>query len=115
MKKTFLGLFFLCPILAIGQLKYPSYNEVVSMVKGFNTRGLVSNDVIGKSYGNEGIPVIKFQLDNTARPTLLVVAGIDGKDPAGTLSDVQLTKNLLTLPADSLPSCFQQECIWRIP
>ena len=115
MKKTFLGLFFLCPILAIGQLKYPSYNEVVSMVKGFNTRGLVSNDVIGKSYGNEGIPVIKFQLHNTARPTLLVVAGIDGKHPAGTLSALQLTKNLLTLPADSLRSILQHKSIWILP
>ena len=94
MKKTFLGLFFLCPILAIGQLKYPSFAEVVSTVQGFNARGLVSNDVIGKSYGNENIPVIKLQLDNNPRPTLLVVAGIDGKHPAGTLSALQLTSSL---------------------
>lgn len=115
MKKTFLGLFFLCPILAIGQLKYPSYNEVISSVKGFNTKGLVSNDVIGKSYGNENIPVIKIQLDNTPRPTLLVVAGVDGKHPAGTLSALQLSQQLLSLSPDSLRQLLQHKSIWIVP
>lgn len=115
MKKTFLGLFFLCPILAIGQLKYPSYTEVVSTVKGFNARGLVSNDVIGKSYGNENIPLIKLQLDNNPRPTLLVVAGIDGKHPAGTLSALQLTHQLMAIPTDSLRTLLQQKSIWIVP
>lgn len=115
MKKTFLGLLSLCPLLALGQLSYPSYNELMSTVNGFNTKGLVSSSVIGKSYGNENIPVIKLQSDEKAKPTLLLVAGIDGKHPAGTLGVLQLTKELLNLPKDSLQGLLKDKSIWIIP
>lgn len=115
MKKTFLGLLLVSPLLTLAQLKYPSYNEVQSTVNGFQTKGLVSSTVIGKSYGNENISVVKLQLDERPRPTLLLVAGVDGKHPAGTISALQLTKQFLALPKDSLQNLLKDKSIWIVP
>ncbi len=115
MKKTFLGLLLISPLLSLAQLKYPSYAEVQSSISGYSTKGLVSQTVIGKSYGNENISVIKLQLDEKPKPTLLVVAGIDGKHPAGTIASLQLTKQILALPKDSLQALLKDKSIWIIP
>jgi hypothetical protein len=115
MKKTFLGLLLLCPIIGFSQLKYPSYNDIQSTVQSFQTKGLVSQTVIGKSFGNENIAVLKLQLDEKPRPTLLVVAGIDGKHPAGTVGALQLSKSILALPKDSLQILLKDKSIWIIP
>ena len=114
MKKTFLGFLFCAPLLVLGQLKYPTYNEVVSTINGFNTKGVVSQSVIGKSFGNENISVIKLQSDDKPKPTLLIVAGIDGKHPAGTIGALQLTKKLIALPKDSLQAILKEKSIWVV-
>src|SRR5690606_11999956 len=89
--------------------------EVQSSISGYSSKGLVSQTVIGKSYGNENISIIKLQLDEKPKPTLLVVAGIDGKHPAGTIASLQLTKQLLALPKDSLQTLLKDKSIWIIP
>ncbi|WP_149913809.1 M14 family metallopeptidase [Sphingobacterium cavernae] len=115
MKRTIFGFLLLCPIIGFSQLKYPSYTDIQSTVKSFQTKGLVSQTVIGKSYGNENIAVIKLQLDEKPRPTLLVVAGIDGKHPAGTVGTLQLSRNLLALPKDSLQTLLKDKSVWIVP
>lgn len=115
MRSTFLGLLLISPVLAIAQLKYPSYNDIQSTVNSFQTKGLVSQTVIGKSYGQENISVIKLQMDEKPRPTLLLVAGIDGRHPAGTVAALQLAKNLLAIPKDSLNSLLKEKSIWIVP
>ncbi|MGN0002606.1 MAG: M14 family metallopeptidase [Sphingobacterium composti] len=115
MRSTFLGLLLISPVLAFAQLKYPSYNEIQSSIHTFQTKDLASQAVIGKSLGNENISVIKLQLDEKPRPTLLIVAGIDGKHPAGTIGALQLTKNLASLPKDSLQVLLKDKSIWIVP
>src|SRR5690606_34483398 len=98
MKRTFLGFMMLFPLIGFSQLKYPSYADVTATISGFNSKGISSTAVIGKSYGNENIAVIKLQRDEQPRPTLLLVSGLDGKHPTGTVSALEITKHLLALP-----------------
>lgn len=115
MKKTFLGFILLYPILGFGQLKYPSYPDVLATINGFNSKVLSTTASIGKSHGNENISIIKLQRDEKPKPTLLIVAGIDGKHPAGTISALQLTKQILAMPNDSLQNLLKDRSIWILP
>jgi len=115
MKRTFLGFMLLCPIIGFSQLKYPSYADITATISGFNSKEISSTAVIGKSHGNENIAVIKLQRGTQPKPTLLVVAGIDGKHPSGTVSALQLAKHFLALPDDSLKNVLKDRSIWILP
>lgn len=113
-----IGLFVflaMLPIVAWSQLNYPTYGQLTAEIRNISTRSGAEAASIGKSFGGEVIPLIKLQASQAAKPTLLVVAGIDGKHPAGILSAVELAKNILNLPKDSLSAVLRERSIWIVP
>ncbi|WDF69057.1 M14 family metallopeptidase [Sphingobacterium oryzagri] len=115
MKKSLLGLLCLAPFLGWAQLNYPSYANLTSEIQQAASSARSVTQVIGKSFGGEEIRVIKIESSASPKPTLLIVAGIDGKHPAGTLSALQLAKNLQSLPSDSLTALMRERSIWIVP
>ena len=115
MKKIFVALFALSPFFGMAQLGYPSYDEVKAKISQLKSNKFVSVGTIGKSFGEEDIPIVKLQKDTKTKPTLLIVAGIDGKHPSGVVSTLELTNNLLAMQPDSLASLLDNRSIWIIP
>lgn len=115
MKKSLLGLLVLCPFLGWTQLNYPSYANLTSEIRRAGAFTGSATSVIGQSVGGEEIRVIKIQASETPKPTLLIVAGLDGKHPAGILGALQLAKRIQSLPKDSLSALLQDRSIWIVP
>lgn len=115
MKKIFVALFALSPFFSVAQLGYPTYDGVLSKINQLKSNKFVTIDAIGKSYSGENIPVIKIQRDTKPKPTLLIVAGIDGKHPAGMLNSLEVVNKLLNVSADSLNRLLESRSIWVVP
>lgn len=115
MKKIFVALCVLTPMFSFAQLNYPKYVDLQSKINQIKGNKYVSLGSIGKSHGGENIPIIKLEKDGTARPTLLIVAGIDGKHPAGIINSLEVTRKLLSMNADSLKSILDKRSIWIVP
>ncbi|TDS10324.1 M14 family zinc carboxypeptidase [Sphingobacterium paludis] len=115
MKIHILAILVFYPFLGWSQLDYPSYSQLSAQINGLVRQSGAGTAAIGKSYGGENIPIIKIQQSPKPRPTLLVVAGIDGKHPAGILSAVALAKNIMELPKDSLSMLLKDHSIWIVP
>lgn len=115
MKKLFLGLSMLAPCLAWSQLNYPSYKGLLDEIAKTSSNTLVERAHIGKSYAGEQIPVIKIQSSKTPKPTLLIVAGVDGKHPAGVVNALNVARELLDLPKDQLQNLLATKSIWIVP
>lgn len=115
MKRYFLAFTFLIPALGWCQLNYPAYKDLTGEIQRLSSSAHVQKASIGKSFGGEDIPVLKIQQSTTTKPTLLIVAGIDGRHPAGTLQALQVTKNLINLPQDSLNKILADKSIWIVP
>src|SRR5690606_4384341 len=99
MKQRFIML-LLCstPFFTYSQWNYPKYNELKEHIQSIPSKYNAQLDVIGKSFGAKQIPIIKIQQGKQAKPTLLLVAGIDGKHPAGTINALNVAERLLDLP-----------------
>ncbi len=113
-----IGLFVflaMLPFAAWSQLNYPTYSQLTAEIRDISTRSGTGTASIGKSFGGDDIPLIKIQATQAAKPTVLVVAGIDGKHPAGILSAVELAKNIVNLPKDSLSAVLRERSIWIVP
>ena len=115
MKRLFLGLSMLAPCLAWSQLHYPSYKGLLDEIAKTSGHTLVERAHIGKSYAGEQIPIIKIQSSKTPKPTLLIVAGVDGKHPAGVLNALNVAQELLALPKDQLQELLATKSIWIVP
>ena len=115
MKKLFVVLCAMTPLLSHAQLNYPNYQALQSQINQTKNNKLVQVSSIGSSFSGEQIPVIKLQKNDSPKPTLLIVSGIDGKHPAGVINSLQLVNNLLKLPSDSLSALLDRKSIWVIP
>ncbi|MCT1523360.1 M14 family zinc carboxypeptidase [Sphingobacterium hotanense] len=116
MKQRFIML-LLCstPFFTYAQWNYPKYNELKARIQSFSSKSNAQLDVIGKSFGAEQIPIIKIQQGKEAKPTLLLVAGIDGKHPAGTINALNVAERLLDLPKQELADLLANKSIWILP
>lgn len=115
MKKNIIMLCALSPFIGFAQLKYPNYNDLLSKINQVKSAQFTSVGHIGDSFGGEKISVIKIQKDAKPKPTLLIVAGVDGQHPAGIINSLEVTKKLLAIPADSLARLLDKNSIWIIP
>ncbi|MBE8713737.1 M14 family metallopeptidase [Sphingobacterium hungaricum] len=114
-KYHFLFISFLLPALLQAQWKYPSYEQIQNDITQIGKNKFVTQEAIGKSHGGQPISLLKFQNANKNAPTLLLVAGVDGQHPAGTISALHVAKNLLKLSPDSLSKLLDNKSIWILP
>ncbi|WP_099370012.1 M14 family zinc carboxypeptidase [Sphingobacterium sp. 1.A.5] len=103
------------PFFVNAQWNYPNYEALKKQIQEVAANKLVEKTTVGKSYAAEDIPLLKIQNDKTAKPTLLIVAGIDGKHPAGVINSLNVAKHILALPADQLNQILANKSIWIIP
>lgn len=115
MKKIFTLVCMLAPFFNYAQLNYPSYANLLSRINQFKGTQFAAVGSIGKSLNGENIPFIKIQHGDAPKPTLLLVAGIDGKHPAGVINSLDVVDRLLALPADSLIQLLSNKSIWIVP
>ncbi|WP_313514385.1 M14 family zinc carboxypeptidase [Sphingobacterium sp.] len=103
------------PFFVHAQWNYPNFDALTKQIQDVSSNKLVERTSIGKSVGSEDIPLIKIQNGKTAKPTLLIVAGVDGKHPAGVVNSLNVAKQILTLPSDQLNELLANKSIWIIP
>ena len=115
MKKLLVVLCAMTPLISFAQLNYPNYESIQSKINLTKKNPFVSLSSIGQSYAGEAIPLIKLEKDSSPRPTLLLVAGLDGKHPAGVVSSIEVIQSLLALKADSLNKLLANKSIWVVP
>ena len=85
-KKLTLFFALLFPMTMQAQWKYPSYSQLQISIDDLAKHPLVNKVSIGQSYGKEDISILKFGQKNSNHPVLMIVAGIDGLHPAGTIN-----------------------------
>ncbi|GHE41366.1 M14 family metallopeptidase [Sphingobacterium griseoflavum] len=115
MKISIFLFFVLLPFAGRSQLNYPTYGELTEEIRAISKHAGGAASSIGRSYGGEDISVIKIQSGAEKKPTLLIVAGIDGKHPAGIISALDVAKNILNLPQDSLAAILSKRSVWIVP
>ncbi len=116
MKYWFLRLCLACiPLGASAQWNYPSYDALKGQIQSISSNKLVEQASIGKSFSGEQIPVLKIQSSKEAKPTLLIVAGVDGKHLAGSINALSVAKHILALPAAELQTLLSDKSIWIVP
>ena len=116
MKYWFLRICLACiPFTVHAQWDYPTYDALKSQIGKISSHALVQQQSIGKSFGGEDIPLIKIQQGKTAKPTLLIVAGVDGKHVSGTIQALSVAQNLLALPGNELDELLAKKAIWIVP
>lgn len=103
------------PSIVCAQLDYPKYTQLTNWIDQLSKNPLVEKSSIGKSFGGENIPLLKIQNGNMSKPTLLIVAGIDGKHPAGVINSLKMVENILKKSNDSLRIILQDKSIWIVP
>ena len=114
-KKLTLFFALLFPMTMQAQWKYPSYSQLQISIDDLAKHPLVNKVSIGQSYGKEDISILKFGQKNSNHPVLMIVAGIDGLHPAGTINALAVGKNLLALTPDSLNNLLANKSIWILP
>jgi len=115
--KYWIKLLLLCgmPFFVNAQWNYPTYEALKKQIQDISSNKLVESTSIGKSYGSEDIPIIKIQNGKIAKPTLLIVAGVDGKHPAGIINSLNVANQILNLPTDQLNELLTKKSIWIVP
>ncbi len=109
------SMFFSC---LYAQNTYNSHAAITSRLKNLATKNNASGSVqsIGKSSGGKDIWLFTLSKGEAAKkPGVLVVAGADGKHPAGTEINLLLLEKLLSLPADSLSSVLSSKTLYFVP
>jgi len=103
------------PFFVNAQWNYPNYDAVKKQIQDLSSNKFVERSTIGKTFAAEDIPLIKIQNGKTPTPTLLIVAAVDGKHPAGALNSLNVAKQILALPADQLNELLLNKSIWIVP
>ncbi len=97
-----------------GQTGYSSHRQVTSRLQALPAKSkLASVASIGKSSGGKDIWAVTF--GGSQNKAVLLVAGADGRHPAGTEMALKLAENLAALPADSLSRLLQNKTLYIIP
>ncbi len=103
------------PFFANAQWDYPNYEMLKKQIQEVSSNKLIERTSIGKSVGGEDIPLIKIQIGKVSKPTLLIVAGVDGKHPAGVINSMNVAKQILELPSGQLIELLTSKSIWIVP
>ena len=103
------------PFFANAQWDYPNYEMLKKQIQEVSSNKLIERTSIGKSVGGEDIPLIKIQNGKVSKPTLLIVAGVDGKHPAGVINSMNVAKQILGLPSAQLNELLTSKSIWIVP
>lgn len=103
------------PFFANAQWDYPNYEMLKKQIQDVSSNKLIERTSIGKSIGGEDIPLIKIQNGKVSKPTLLIVAGVDGKHPAGVINSMNVAKQILGLPSAQLNELLTSKSIWIVP
>ena len=103
------------PFFANAQWDYPNYEMLKKQIQEVSSNKLIERTSIGKSVGGEDIPLIKIQNGKVSKPTLLIVAGVDGKHPAGVINSMNVAKQILGLPSGQLNELLASKSIWIVP
>lgn len=114
-KLLFIVLVTLLPSIVSAQLNYPKYGQLSIWIDQLSKNSLVEKSTLGKSFAGENIPLLKIQSGTSIKPTLLIVAGVDGKHPAGVINALKIVENILKKSNDSLQTILQDKSIWVVP
>lgn len=101
----------LLPALLIAQSGYLEYNQLSNKLKELAKSPNVKLESYGKSYSNKDLWVLK--LGDSAKPAILIVAGIDGRHQAGTIAAISMAEKLLGV--DSLTQLLKSKSVYIIP
>ncbi|WP_367913308.1 M14 family metallopeptidase [Leadbetterella sp. DM7] len=101
----------------LAQSGYSSHSQLSARLKALPAKSkLASVASIGKSSGGKDIWAVTLAGgDHSKSKAVLIVAGADGKHPAGTEMAVQLAEKLVALPGDSLARLLQNKTLYIIP
>ncbi|MCD8540139.1 MAG: hypothetical protein LRY55_10495 [Leadbetterella sp.] len=101
----------------LAQSGYSSHSQLSARLKALPAKSrLATVTSIGKSSGGKDIWALAFSAGDPAKSkAVLIVAGADGKHPAGTEIALKLGERLAALPADSLSSLLQNKTLYIIP
>ena len=76
-KNIFTLVYLVLPGLVIAQGGYLEYNQLITKLKELGKNTNAKLESYGKSYSNNDLWVLK--LGDSAKPAILIVAGIDGR------------------------------------
>lgn len=115
-KLLLLGMFAIMT-QTLAQSGYSSHSQLSARLKALSSKNrMASVSSIGKSSGGKDIWAVTLSAgDHSKNKAVLIVAGADGKHPAGTEMAVKLAERLVSLPADSLTGLLQNKTIYIIP
>jgi len=107
MRQIFLLLFSSCFLTfnSFGQLDYPTVKDIESSLKSLETKynKLAKLQKIATSPGNNPVYVIALGGEGAEfKPGIALVAGIDGRHPAGVYLSIKMAEQLLEKHADVL-------------
>lgn len=96
---------------------YSSHGELSARLKNLVSKTKASSlTSIGKSSSGKDIWLITLSKENHAKnKAVLIVAGADGRHPAGTEIAAKLAEKLVSLPENALSELLQNKTIYIIP
>lgn len=102
---------------ALAQTGYSSHSQLSARLKSLPAKSRLAALVsIGKSSGGKDIWAVTLSAgDHSKNKAVLIVAGADGRHPAGTEMAVKLAEALVALPADSLAGLLKNKTLYIIP
>lgn len=115
-KLLLLGMFAYL-VNASAQTGYSSHAQLGSRLKNLTTKSqLAKVSSIGKSSGGKDIWAVTLsQGDPSRNKAILIVAGADGRHPAGTEMAAKLAESLVSLSGDSLSKLLKNTTVYIIP
>lgn len=115
-KLLLLGMFAIMT-QTLAQSGYSSHSQLSTRLKALSAKNKAASvSSIGKSSGGKDIWAVTLSSgDHSKNKAVLIVAGADGKHPAGTEIAAQLAERLTALPADSLTALLKNKTVYIIP
>lgn len=101
----------------LAQSGYSSHSQLSTRLKALPAKSkLASVSSIGKSSGGKDIWAVTLSAgEHSKNNAVLIVAGADGRHPAGTEIAAKLAERLVSLPGDSLAALLKKRTIYIIP
>lgn len=116
-KIIFLSIFLTCcRLYALAQ--YVTPEGIIRDAQQWQSRysGMVEYSSIGKSFGGVDLPLIKIAANPRAdAPAVLLVAGIDGRHPAGSQLAMKIAEALLKDSRDSTREILKKYHVYILP
>jgi hypothetical protein len=93
LKKFLLFLFILSFVYTFAQKKYCNYTEMTAKLKQLSSQKNTKLESYGKSFSGKDLWVLK--IGSSDKPAILIVAGLDGTEQAGTQMALLLAEKLI--------------------